>query len=120
MDSGDAKPLPAMSLEASLGDGDKSLMVLCTDEIRVALVTTHLPIAKVAAAITKDAIKEKLGIFNLSLKRDFAIDAPRIAVLSLNPHSGENGLLGNEEKDSLLCQNRYRGRAMCAQTAIRR
>ena len=53
-------------------------MVLCTDEIRVALVTTHLPIAKVAAAITKDAIKEKLGIFNLSLKRDFAIDAPRI------------------------------------------
>lgn len=86
-------------LEASLGDGDKSLMVLCTDEIRVALVTTHLPIAKVAAAITKDAIKEKLGIFNLSLKRDFAIDAPRIAVLSLNPHSGENGLLGNEEKD---------------------
>lgn len=86
-------------LEASLGDGDKSLMVLCTDEIRVALVTTHLPIAKVAAAITKDAIKEKLGIFNLSLKRDFAIEAPRIAVLSLNPHSGENGLLGNEEKE---------------------
>ena len=86
-------------LEASAGDGEKSLMVLCTDDVRVALVTTHLPLAKVPAAITKEAILEKLAIFDKSLKSDFAINAPRIAVLSLNPHAGENGLLGNEEKE---------------------
>ena len=80
-------------LEASIGDGDKSLMVLCSDDIRVALVTAHMPLAKVPSAITKEAILEKLRIFNHSLQRDFAIDCPRIAVLSLTPHAGENGLL---------------------------
>lgn len=86
-------------LEASLGDGAKALMILCSDAMRVALVTTHLPISKVPAAITTDAVVEKLVAFNDSLKKDFGINAPRIAVLSLNPHSGENGLLGGEEKE---------------------
>lgn len=86
-------------LEASVGDGDKSLMVLCSGDLRVALVTTHLPIAKVSGAITREAILEKLSIFNRSLRRDFAIQAPRIAVLALNPHAGENGLLGKEEQE---------------------
>ncbi len=87
-------------LETSLGeDGEKALMILCNDNLRVALVTGHLPIAKVPAAITKDAIIEKLEIFNKSLKQDFGIDRPRIAVLSLNPHAGENGLLGKEEQE---------------------
>ncbi len=89
-------------LEASIGDGDKSLMVLCSDDIRVALVTAHMPLAKVPSAITKEAILEKLRIFNHSLQRDFAIDCPRIAVLSLNPHAGENGLLGTEERDVII------------------
>lgn len=86
-------------LESSLGDGNKALMILCNDKLRVALVTTHLPIAQIASAITQESILEKLRIFNDSLKRDFNIQGPRIAVLSLNPHAGENGLLGKEEKD---------------------
>ena len=86
-------------LETSLGDGNKALMILFDDHLRVALVTTHLPLAQVPEAITKDAIVEKLEIFNDSLKKDFDIIKPRIAVLSLNPHAGENGMLGTEEKE---------------------
>lgn len=86
-------------LEASIGEGNKPLMILCNDNVRVALVTTHLPIAKLPEAITHDGIVEKLRIFNKSLKRDFGFEAPRIAVLALNPHAGEDGLLGNEEKE---------------------
>ncbi len=84
-------------LEAEIGEGNKALMILCNDEIRVALVTTHLPIAQVPQAITRENIIEKLQIFNESLRRDFGIVKPRIAVLALNPHSGENGMLGSEE-----------------------
>lgn len=86
-------------LETSLGDGNKALMILCSDKLRVALVTTHMPVAKVAQSITKEDIVEKLRIFNNSLQRDFNVQKPRIAVLSLNPHCGDNGLLGTEEKD---------------------
>lgn len=86
-------------LEATLGEGDKALMVLCDDTTRVALVTTHLPISEVAGAVTREAVVEKLKIFSLSLRRDYSIDAPRIAVLSLNPHAGEDGLLGSEEAE---------------------
>ncbi|MBR5639592.1 MAG: 4-hydroxythreonine-4-phosphate dehydrogenase PdxA [Muribaculaceae bacterium] len=86
-------------LETSLGDGAKALMVLCNDKIRVALVTTHIPIAKVAQSINKEDIVEKLRIFNDSLQRDFNIQKPRIAVLGLNPHCGDNGVIGTEEKE---------------------
>lgn len=86
-------------LEAALGDGNKALMILCNENVRVALVTTHLPLAQIPSAITKEAIVEKLEAFNTSLKNDFGIDHPRIAVLSLNPHAGENGLLGKEEQE---------------------
>lgn len=89
-------------LESCIGEGEKALMVMCSDMLRVALVTTHLPISQVPAAITAEAIKSKLRIFNQSLKRDFAIDRPRIAVLALNPHSGENGLIGTEEKEIIV------------------
>ncbi|MCM1517648.1 MAG: 4-hydroxythreonine-4-phosphate dehydrogenase PdxA [Pseudoflavonifractor sp.] len=89
-------------LEATIGDGNRPLMILCNDILRVALVTTHLPIAKVPAHITKESIIDKLEIFAHSLVRDFGIVAPRIAVLSLNPHAGENGLLGNEENDIII------------------
>ena len=77
-------------------------MILFNDRVRVALVTTHLPIAQIPAAITKDAILEKLRIFNTTLKRDFNISAPRIAVLALNPHAGEHGLLGKEEDEVII------------------
>lgn len=86
-------------IQAKAGEGNEALMILMNERIRVALVTTHLPINRVAAAITEEAVLKKLRMLNLSLKRDFALSAPRIAVLALNPHAGEDGLLGNEEKE---------------------
>ena len=86
-------------IETSLGDGKKALMILMNETLRVALVTTHLPIKDIAKAISKEAIIEKATIFHQALRRDFRISCPRIAVLSLNPHAGDNGLLGAEEKD---------------------
>ena len=86
-------------IETSVGDGQKALMILMNESLRVALVTTHLPVKDIAQAITKETIIEKATIFHQALKRDFRISNPRIAVLSLNPHAGDNGLLGSEEKE---------------------
>ena len=90
-------------LEASLGEGiDHAMMILCNDHIRVALVTIHEPIAKVASMITRENILEKIEAFAHSLTADFGIGHPRIAVLSLNPHCGEKGLIGSEEQDQII------------------
>lgn len=86
-------------IEERVGNGNKSLMILLKDDFRVALVTGHIPLGQVASSITKELIEEKLTIFNTSLKRDFGIGRPRIAVLSLNPHAGDNGLIGSEEQE---------------------
>jgi len=86
-------------IENRVGEGSKALMILANDIMKVALVTTHLPINEVAQAISAEKIVEKATIFNASLKRDFRISAPRIAVLSLNPHAGDGGLLGKEEQE---------------------
>ena len=84
-------------LQERLGDGKKSLMILGCGNLRFAIATSHLPLRDVPSAITPELLEEKITIFNNSLKEDFNIDAPKIAVLSLNPHSGDNGLLGQEE-----------------------
>ena len=84
-------------LQASLGEGEPAMMMLCHEGLRVALVTTHLPIAQVPAAITQESVLEKIRLLDKALTRDFGIVKPRIAVLALNPHAGENGLLGHEE-----------------------
>lgn len=73
------------------------LMFLCADKMRVGVATNHLPLAKVPAAITEESILSKLRLMNESLLRDFNIVKPKLAVLGLNPHSGDRGLLGNEE-----------------------
>ncbi len=88
-------------LETSVGaEGrDKALMILCNEVMRVALVTTHLPVSRLHEAVTKDSILEKLELFERSLIEDFGVVKPRIAVLSLNPHAGEDGLLGSEENE---------------------
>ena len=86
-------------IETSVGDGQKALMILMNETLRVALVTTHLAIKDIVHAISKESIIEKATIFHTALKRDFRISNPRIAVLALNPHAGDNGLLGSEEKD---------------------
>ena len=85
-------------IEQSVGEGAKALMILANDRLRVALVTGHIPVAKIASTITKELIEEKLQLFNTSLKADFGINGPRIAVLSLNPHAGDGGVIGNEEE----------------------
>jgi 4-hydroxythreonine-4-phosphate dehydrogenase len=77
--------------------GGKSLMLMCSEQLRVALVSGHVPVSHIAAKITKEKVVEKLRILNQSLKQDFAIDKPKIAVLGLNPHAGDNGTLGREE-----------------------
>ncbi|MCR4994886.1 MAG: 4-hydroxythreonine-4-phosphate dehydrogenase PdxA [Bacteroidales bacterium] len=82
-------------------DGQKALMILMNEHVRVALATTHLPISEVAAAISEDGLLAKLRILNHSLRRDFNVEKPRIAMLALNPHAGDNGLLGNEEQTIL-------------------
>ncbi len=89
-------------IQKKVGAGKKSLMILLKEELRMALVTGHIPVSEVANTITKDLIKEKLTIFHHSLKTDFGINNPRIAVFSLNPHAGDNGLLGKEEETIIL------------------
>ena len=84
-------------IEQSVGEGAKALMILASEQLRVALVTTHLPIAKVASTLTSELIGEKIQLFDASLKTDYGINSPRIAVLALNPHAGDGGVIGNEE-----------------------
>ena len=75
----------------------ENLMLLVAENLKMALVTEHVTIGEVAKHITKDKIKQKLAILNASLQKDFGIDKPRIAVLALNPHAGDEGLIGKEE-----------------------
>lgn len=78
-----------------------SLMMMVSDQLRVGLVTGHIPLAKVFESLTKEKILQKTSIFLKSLKEDFGIDKPKIAILGLNPHAGEDGLLGMEEEEIL-------------------
>jgi 4-hydroxythreonine-4-phosphate dehydrogenase len=87
---------------AKFANTEKVLMFLVSDVLKVGIVTGHLPLKEVAAQITKDRIIEKLSMMNDSLLKDFGMHKPRIAVLGLNPHAGDNGLLGTEEKDIIL------------------
>lgn len=73
------------------------VMMLASDTLRVTLATTHLPLAQVPAAITSELLRQQLHITHEALQRDFGFDAPRIAVLGLNPHAGEGGHMGREE-----------------------
>ncbi len=77
----------------------KVVMMLATDTLRVALATTHLPLAAVPAAITRDTLREVLTILQRDLHDKFGIATPHIIVLGLNPHAGEGGHLGHEEID---------------------
>ncbi|MCY7421511.1 MAG: 4-hydroxythreonine-4-phosphate dehydrogenase PdxA, partial [Chitinophagaceae bacterium] len=84
-------------LQHSFGVNDV-LMFLVAENLRVGLVTEHLPISEIAQHITKERILSKLAIMNFSLKKDFGIVKPKIAVLGLNPHAGDDGLIGTEEQ----------------------
>ncbi len=74
-------------------------MFMVAENMRVALLTEHVPLKDVAQYITKENILSKLQVMNESLKKDFGINKPKIAVLGLNPHAGDEGLLGKEEEE---------------------
>jgi 4-hydroxythreonine-4-phosphate dehydrogenase len=75
-----------------------SLMFMVSDTLRVAVVTEHIAVKDIAVSITKERIESKLKLMEQSLRKDFGINKPRIAVLALNPHAGDNGLMGVEEE----------------------
>lgn len=77
----------------------ESLMTMVSDRIRIALATNHIPISKVAEELTKEKLIHKLKILNRSLIEDFGITKPVIGVLGLNPHAGDNGVIGTEEDE---------------------
>ena len=85
-------------LAAEAGQSD-SLMTMVYDSLRVAVVTGHIPLGKVEGMISKELISHKLHMLIQSLKKDFGIKKPKIAVMGLNPHAGENGKIGMEDME---------------------
>jgi 4-hydroxythreonine-4-phosphate dehydrogenase len=87
-----------------LGDklGGKPLMLLCANDLRVAVVTGHVPLKNISEKITIENVLEKINQLHASLVKDFGIRKPKIAVLGLNPHAGENGAIGDEEKKMII------------------
>ncbi|PWR25535.1 4-hydroxythreonine-4-phosphate dehydrogenase PdxA [Zavarzinia aquatilis] len=84
-------------LAALAGGGARSIMMLASPRLRVTLVTVHVPLAAVPDLLSVPAILEVARATARALRQDFAIDAPRLAILGLNPHAGESGMLGREE-----------------------
>lgn len=79
--------------------GGEPMMILCSETLRVGLVTKHIPVSQIAQSITKEKIVRDLHTLRRSLREDFGIVEPRIAVMALNPHAGDGGLLGPEEAE---------------------
>lgn len=79
-------------------DAENSLMLMVSGNLRVATATNHLPVREVAHALSEELIVKKLNILNVSLQKDFLIEKPKIAVLGLNPHAGDKGLIGDEDE----------------------
>jgi 4-hydroxythreonine-4-phosphate dehydrogenase len=77
---------------------EDSLMIMSSDKIRIGIMTNHLSLGDVPKSITRDMLRRKLKTFNESLKRDFGIRMPKIAVLALNPHAGDYGVNGDEDQ----------------------
>jgi 4-hydroxythreonine-4-phosphate dehydrogenase len=89
-------------LAQHFGNNDNELMLMVNDVMRIAVVTGHIPLHDVPSALSPELVFKKLQVLNHSLKEDFLIVRPRIAVLGLNPHAGDDGLIGAEEKTILL------------------
>ena len=89
-------------LTQQFGHGGDSLMMMVSEMMRVALVCNHVPLCKVPEMVTEERILHKLDVLNRTLQTDFMVRKPRIAVLALNPHAGDNGLLGTEEQEIII------------------
>jgi len=83
----------------NLFEANDVVMLMTAENTRVGLLTEHVPLKDVSSLVTKENLLSKLTVLNNSLKRDFNIDKPRIAVLGLNPHAGDEGLIGSEDAD---------------------
>jgi 4-hydroxythreonine-4-phosphate dehydrogenase len=92
----------AKYIETCIGEGQKAFPILVNEQIRLASVTENIPLKDVANAITKEALAEKATIFFNTLRRDFNISNPRIAVLALNPSTNEDGTFGKEETEVII------------------
>lgn len=88
-------------LAAEFGDAEP-LMFMVSDVLKVGLVTMHIPLSEVPAAVTTEAVLNHIRAIKRSLERDFSISGPKIAVLGLNPHAGDDGLLGPEEREIII------------------
>lgn len=77
----------------------ESLMILISENLRVGLITGHIPVAQISKTITPELIKKKVAIMHATLVKDFGISKPKIAVLGLNPHCGDKGVIGKEDDD---------------------
>ncbi len=88
-------------LDEKFGTGN-SLMFLVSDALRVAVVTGHIPVTQVAQSLTVEKVLKKIQELNKSLIQDFGIRKPKIAVLGLNPHAGDHGVIGNEEQETIV------------------
>jgi len=89
-------------LAQKFDNAGKTLMLLISNELRVAVATGHIPLKNVADKLSTDFILKKLTVLNHSLIQDFRISKPRIAVLGLNPHAGDNGVIGTEEREIII------------------
>jgi 4-hydroxythreonine-4-phosphate dehydrogenase len=81
--------------------GGKSLMFMITEGLKVGLLTDHVPVSEVAQLITPERIEEKVSLMTESLKKDFGISKPKIGVLGINPHTGDQGIIGKEDDEVL-------------------
>ncbi len=99
----DAFPFPGHTefFDKRFGTENGALMILYSEGLRVGLVTTHIALKDIPARITKENVASTIRKMNRSLTEDFGLNRPRIAVLSLNPHNGDNGLLGTEEQTEI-------------------
>jgi 4-hydroxythreonine-4-phosphate dehydrogenase len=93
----DNKPFTGHTEFLAEGLGGEALMILASGNLRVALATGHIPVAKVAGALNRELLLKRISQLHRALLEDFGIRRPRIAVLGLNPHAGDQGLLGDEE-----------------------
>jgi 4-phospho-D-threonate 3-dehydrogenase / 4-phospho-D-erythronate 3-dehydrogenase len=82
--------------------GKETMMILVSEDIRVGLLTVHIPVKNIAENVKAETIEKKVKMFESSLQKDFGINKPKIAVLGLNPHAGDNGLIGEEEKNIII------------------
>ncbi len=83
-------------------DTEDVLMLMIGENIRVAVVTGHIPVKDISTELTEEKILKKIEILHNTLKNDFGIQRPKIAILGLNPHSGDNGLIGKEEEEIII------------------